>query len=172
MQLAIFLCACIFLFIMLCMYLWHKKFRNHYRVYRFVYLFATIMGFVSVFGLIIQESPYASYEKMMVFYIFFGIVFAVSFVFNLIGLLVGSGELLTSTLTNVVCAPTVSGTMGSVRVTYKLEGQSLEGHRNKFILQRPEEIEQFLSNPVAPTTVVIVRYYEKNKDINSINRID
>ena len=142
--------------------------RLNRRLFRLGHALTTLLGMVSAYLISLTGEDRT---KMTIFMVFVLIVGIPIFLYNFIFLIKGEGEILTTTLVN--CTVTqVRGGRHHGRVSYRVDGTSLEGNKNSFLLQYPDDKKAIQMGPITPNTQIIIRYYSNSYSILSVSRND
>ncbi|MBO4456827.1 MAG: hypothetical protein J5802_03840 [Butyrivibrio sp.] len=148
------------------MFFLNRYVRLNRRLFRLGHSFSALSGMAAA---ILLASTEDDRKKMTVFIIFVLIVGISVFLYNLVFLIKGEGDILTSTLVNCT-VNTIRGGWHLHRVSYRVEGTSLEGNKNSFLLQYPEDKSAVTMGPITPNTQIIVQYYSNSYSIYRVYR--
>ncbi len=153
------------------MFIFYEEMRVNRVVYRCGHVLSTILGIAASCMIGLQKDVFDDEGMRVVFLAFVLIVGVPILLYNLYFLISGEGVVLTSTLVN--CAVTeIRGGRHRQRVSYRVEGTSLEGGKSSFNLKYGADINELRRSPVTGNTRIIVQYYSKSKSIYKVTRQD
>lgn len=161
--------AIIFIVSVFAMFLLHDYVRRNRRLYRFGYAFIAATGVASSILLSFSENGDLTGPKRIIFISFVLIVGIPIFLYNMMFLIKGEGQILTSTLENCTVT-TITGGKIHQRVSYRVDGTSVEGNKDSFLLQYPPDKKAVTQEPVTDKTVIVVEYYSNSYSIYRVSR--
>ena len=152
------------------LFFFHDRVRRNRRLYRFGYAFTALTGMTGAILLTLDEQSGSMDRGAKIIMIVFVLIVGVPvFLYNTFLLLRGEGEILTSTLTD--CSVSfITGGKFRQRVSIRLEGTSLEGNKDSFLLRYPPDKKVITDRPVTPDTQITVRYYSGSFSIYEVSR--
>ena len=147
----------------------HGVLRKNRRLYRLGYALTALSGMATAILLVIGDEGSMDEGARTVAIVFFLIVGVPIFLYNFVYLIIGEGKVITSTLVNCRIQVIRSGKLRQ-RVSYKVEGTSLEGNKASFLLRYPDEKKAIDAGEITPQSRIVVRYYDRTHSIADVTR--
>ncbi len=154
------------------MFFLHDRVRMYRRLYRLGYSFVALLGMAASVMLVFDahDNSMDPTEKT-IFITFVMIVGIPVLLFNIIFLILGEGNIITSTLVNCNVSRITGGKFRQ-RVSYRVDGTSLEGNRDSFLLRYKTDRDVITAEPVTENTSIVVEYYDRSFSIVRVTRKD
>ena len=169
---AIVILGIVFLVSIFVMFYFNGRIRKYRRAFRFGHAFSALTGMAAAILLWLYKNGVSPDRNRTIIFIIFVLIFGIPvFLYNLRFMILGEGDILTSTLEN--CSVTeVRGGKFRQRVAYRLEGRSREGNNDSFLLQYASDTEAVTMAPVTEDTCIEVRYYSESYSICGVRRVE